>query len=61
MSEEKKELTDKDIAVIMEAISKAYEAAGRTIQTAVLVDEIDEEGNVSGEVLLDARSKEDIQ
>lgn len=46
-----------DMQQIMEMIYKAYEKAGKKIVHAVAVDEIDENGNIKGEVLIDETEK----
>ena len=53
-------LTNEELMKIMEALSAAYEEAGETIKTAMLVTDMDEEGNLEGELLIDNRTKEDL-
>lgn len=59
MSEEKKPLSPEELAEILEAIAKAYEQAGRKITTATLIDDVKEDGTVSGEILIDNREDKD--
>jgi len=60
MDDKKPKITDEDIKKILEALTKAYESVGRKVETAIKVDEIDEEGNITGDILIDNRDDEKI-
>ena len=63
MSDKKKEnpeINEETIAKLLELIAKAYEKKGRKLTHAMLVDDIDEEGNLKGKTVLDNRDKTKI-
>lgn len=53
-------LTKEQMQEILEIMQQVYKEAGREVQTATLVESIDKEGNISGEVLLDKRKDEEL-
>lgn len=50
-------MTNEEIKKIMEALQEAYAQVGRKIETAIQVEDVDEDGNITGEVLVDNRDK----
>ena len=57
---EEKIMTNEEIKKIMEALQEAYTKAGRKVETAVQIENVDEDGNITGEVLIDNRDKKEI-
>ena len=53
-------MTDEELKKILALISEAYTKAGKKISTATMVDEVDEEGNVKGEIVIDNREDEEV-
>lgn len=53
-------MTDEEIARILDVIKEAYEAMGKQIKTAELVKDINEDGTLDGEILIDNRKPEEI-
>lgn len=50
-------MSPEELQQILSILDEAYKKAGRKIEHAVLVDDIDEEGNIKGEVLIDETEK----
>ena len=50
-------ISDKELNQILEAIIKAKEKAGKKVTHAVLVENIDEKGEIKGKVLVDKTEK----
>lgn len=48
-------MTNEEIKKIMVALQEAYAQAGRKIETAVQIEDVDEDGNITGEILIDNR------
>ena len=55
-----KKITIHEIQQILNALDEAYSKVGKKLETATLVDKIDDEGNVDGEVLVDNREDKTI-
>ncbi len=53
-------MTDEEIARILDVIKEVYEAMGKQIKTAELVKDINEDGTLDGEILIDNRKPEEI-
>ena len=45
---------------ILKFIAEIYKDNGRPIETATLIEDIDEDGNIIGEMLIDNRDKKDL-
>lgn len=55
-----KQLSDEEIEKILEAVAKAYEKAGKKLVTATQVKEINEDGTIEGDMLIDNRDEKEI-
>ena len=53
-------ITKEQMDKILEIMQQVYKEAGKEIKTATLVDDIEEDGTIHGEVLIDKRNNEEI-
>ncbi len=45
--------TNEELTKLLEAIAEAYEKSGKKITHAIHVENIDQDGNITGEILID--------
>lgn len=52
-------MTKEELTKILEAVAKAYEENGKKLTTATIVKDIDENGAIEGEILINKLTDED--
>lgn len=53
-------MTNKELMQFMKDLQEAYAQAGRRIETAIRIEDVDDDGSITGEVLIDNRDEGDI-